>query len=146
MNRFRHDMMHRWKQHNPVVKGLLITMWTILGLAFAIGVAFLFGYVVMLLWNAIVPAVFTGVHSINYLQAVGLVVLAKIFFGALGNHGGPKHKRHGNKYGHPPFGSNPFENDCGPEGWKDMHEFWETRGKKAWEEFQAEKQGSTKAE
>ena len=42
--------------------------------------AFLFGWVVMLLWNWIMPAVF-GVATITYWQGFGIFFLAKILFG-----------------------------------------------------------------
>jgi hypothetical protein len=54
----------------------------------------LFGAVVMLLWNAIIPDI-TGWKAINYWQALGLLVLCKILFGGFG---GPKHHQ-----GRPPF-------------------------------------------
>jgi hypothetical protein len=39
------------------------------------------GLVVMLLWNAIVPGVFAGVRTLDYRQALGLLVLSRILFG-----------------------------------------------------------------
>jgi len=45
-----------------------------------------FSFVVMRLWNWLVPAVF-GWHLITFWQAVGLLVLSKILFG--GFRGGP---------------------------------------------------------
>lgn len=39
--------------------------------------------VVMLLWNALVPAII-GWGSITYLQAAGLMVLCRLLFGGLG--------------------------------------------------------------
>lgn len=44
----------------------------------------LFGLVVMLLWNWLAPSVF-GLHSIGFLQALGILVLSRILFG--GFHG-----------------------------------------------------------
>ena len=41
-----------------------------------------FGYVVMTLWNAVLPAV-AGVHAITFFQAVSLLVLSRILFGGL---------------------------------------------------------------
>ncbi len=38
------------------------------------------GYVTMLLWNWLMPAIF-GLRAIKFLQAVGLVVLTKILLG-----------------------------------------------------------------
>lgn len=45
-----------------------------------------FGYVVMSLWNAVLPAV-TGLHAITFWQAVGLLVLSRILFGGLRGRG-----------------------------------------------------------
>ena len=53
-----------------------------------------FSFVVMNLWNWLVPPIF-GWHSINFWQALGLLVLSKILFG--GFRGGPwrgMHWRH----------------------------------------------------
>jgi hypothetical protein len=36
---------------------------------------------VMLLWNWLMPALFAGVRTIDYWQALGLLLLAKILFG-----------------------------------------------------------------
>lgn len=45
--------------------------------------------IVMWLWNAILPEV-TGVASVTYWQAMGILVLSKILFG--GFHGFRKHR------------------------------------------------------
>jgi hypothetical protein len=39
----------------------------------------LFGFVVMWLWNWLMPALF-GLHAIGFWQALGLVILSKILF------------------------------------------------------------------
>ena len=60
----------------------------------AIAAFFVFGWVVMLLWNAVLPAA-TGWHTITYWQAVGLLVLSKILFGGFRGGGGWRgHWRH----------------------------------------------------
>ncbi|MCU5772450.1 hypothetical protein N5923_19900 [Erwiniaceae bacterium BAC15a-03b] len=41
---------------------------------------------VMLLWNALLPAIF-GVKSIGFFQALGLLILSKILFGGFRGHG-----------------------------------------------------------
>jgi len=53
---------------------------------FAVLFVTVFSFVVMRLWNWLVPAVF-GWHLITFWQAVGLLVLSKILFG--GFRGGP---------------------------------------------------------
>jgi hypothetical protein len=40
----------------------------------------LLGYVVMALWNAVLPAV-TGLHAITFAQALALLALSRILFG-----------------------------------------------------------------
>ena len=47
-------------------------------------------WVVMFLWNAILPDV-TGVKPLNFWQAAGLLLLAKILFGGFGFRGRRKH-------------------------------------------------------
>jgi len=48
-------------------------------------------WIVMFLWNAILPDV-TGVKPLNFWQAGGLLLLAKILFGGFGRfRGGKKH-------------------------------------------------------
>ena len=48
------------------------------------GIAFLalFTYVVMLLWNWLVPELFSG-PAVNYWQTLGILVLSKILFAGL---------------------------------------------------------------
>lgn len=48
-----------------------------------IGGIFLFTWVVMLLWNGILPEV-TGVKTISFFQAMGILALSKILFGGFG--------------------------------------------------------------
>ena len=58
-----------------------------------------FGMVVMLLWNAIIPAL-TGWALLTYWKAVGLLILSKILFGGFpGRRGGPGWGRHGGMRG-----------------------------------------------
>lgn len=47
------------------------------GLALAVGFAFLFGWIVMLLWNWLMPGIF-GLPRIGYWQGWGLVLLSHI--------------------------------------------------------------------
>jgi hypothetical protein len=63
---------------------------------FVAAALFIFGMVVMLLWNAILPDVL-GVRTITYWQALGLLALCKILFGSFGAgrgyRGGPPWKK-----------------------------------------------------
>ena len=54
-----------------------------------------FGAVVMLLWNALLPRIF-GLPRINYLEAAGLLLLMRVLLGGLG---GNMHGRGGGRRG-----------------------------------------------
>ena len=67
-------------KRNRVLRGLKF-------LLFAIVFAAVFGWVVMSLWNWLMPGLF-GLHLITYWQALGLLILSKILFGGFrGGHG-----------------------------------------------------------
>jgi len=46
-----------------------------------------FGFVVLGLWNWLMPSIF-GLRQISFWQALGLVILSKIFFGSFHSHNG----------------------------------------------------------
>ncbi len=59
---------------------------------FAVLFVIVAGFVVMSLWNWLMPALF-GWHLINFWQAVGILILSKILFGGFRGHGGGRHMR-----------------------------------------------------
>jgi hypothetical protein len=63
-------------------------------LAIAVVAATVAGFVVMGLWNALIPPIF-GLRAIGFWQALGLLVLAKVLFGGFHRHsyGGRGHWR-----------------------------------------------------
>ncbi|MET0244447.1 MAG: hypothetical protein ABW174_13300 [Flavitalea sp.] len=65
-------------------KGLIIA-------ACALAAAGALSFIVMSLWNMILPAAITGVNPITFWQALGLLILSKILFS--GFNGGWKQKR-----------------------------------------------------
>ena len=57
--------------------------WILRGLKVLLFVALaatVFSFVVMALWNRLMPGIF-GLHAISFWQALGLLVLSKILFG-----------------------------------------------------------------
>src|SRR5262252_1623774 len=72
-------MRRNWIQRG-VKMALMIVLFTAL-----------FGFIVMQLWNWVMPAVF-GWHAITFWQALGLLLLSKLLFG--GFRGGWGHGRH----------------------------------------------------
>ncbi|MEN9568948.1 MAG: hypothetical protein RL172_179 [Bacteroidota bacterium] len=76
-----------------------------------------FGWVVMSLWNAILPAVL-GVKTISFMQALGILLLCKILFGGFAGKGG---------------------GGCGRSHWKQrMKEKWGNMTAEEREKFKAE--------
>ncbi len=68
--------------------------WLFKGLAFAVlacAVLAALSFVVMWLWNALVPSLFGG-PVVQFWQAAGLLILSRILFGRL--HGGRRGWRH----------------------------------------------------
>jgi hypothetical protein len=51
------------------------------------------GFVVMGLWNALMPQLF-GLRAITFWQALGLLLLAKLLFGGFHRHSGAARWRH----------------------------------------------------
>jgi hypothetical protein len=62
-----------------ILKGLKVLVFA----AVALGAL---GLVVMSLWNALLPAI-TSLHTITFVQALGLLVLSRILFGGFRRHG-----------------------------------------------------------
>ena len=69
------------------------------GLVFVVLFALVFGFLVKWLWNFLMPDLF-GLKAITYWQAFGMVILAKLLFGAFGSH---HHDRWGRHHPPPPF-------------------------------------------
>ncbi len=70
-------------KHRKFIRGPLFLLKLVLILAIT-------SAVVMLLWNAIIPAVFNG-PILTYWHAAGLLILAKILFGSMGRGFGRRH-------------------------------------------------------
>jgi len=78
-------MNKHWKRKIP-----FIILFIIAGVA-------LFGWIVMLLWNALLPGIL-GVSVINFWQALGILLLSKILFGGFRGGAGWKGRQHMKKH------------------------------------------------
>ena len=72
---------------NHQLKCLKIFVWVALGIA-------TLGWLVMMLWNWLIPSLFSGSHEIDYAHAIGLLLLSKILFGGFRGHGAWHEGRH----------------------------------------------------
>lgn len=112
-----------------VTKGVKIAFFIIFGIL----IAFLVVYILMRLWNWLLPDLF-GVPMITYWQAFGILVLAKIIFGFGGGGSSKSSSKSKSK--------RRFRSDkrCGPlrrdfSEWKLYDEFWATEGEAAYQDF-----------
>jgi len=69
---------------HPFKKRKRFFIFPLIALAFVLGA----GLVVMLLWNAIIPGLFTSAGTLTYPHAIGLLLLCKILFGGFRGGGG----------------------------------------------------------
>ena len=117
----------------------------IVGVCLAGLFALLFGWLVMLLWNWLMPALF-GIKTITYWQAFGVTILAKILFsGFHGNYGRNHHAGHIHRKvdsrWHRWMGiddDEPIGAGAGRfshEEMKRYREFWKTQGEAAFAEY-----------
>ena len=63
-------------------------------LVFVLAAVAVLGGMVMVLWNAVLPGLFAGAQPIDYLHALGLLILSRILFGGFRGHGGWHGRRH----------------------------------------------------
>lgn len=130
----------RWNA-DAAMKVLKVIGMVILGA----GACLLFGFVIMWLWNWLMPLIFK-LPAITYWQGIGLLILSSIFFGRLG--GGSSEKKK-DKKDHPirdeikkeirkefekEFGKK--EEGGGNSEYESMYEkWWEAEGKGSFEKF-----------
>ena len=82
--------------HRAFLKGMRIVGLSILGLVTFGMIGLIFGLLVQLLWNWLMPDIFR-LPEITYWQAFGIVILGKLILGNFAPH--PGHYRH--HHGHP---------------------------------------------
>jgi hypothetical protein len=116
-----------------IIYVLKIIGFGILGLIGATALALLFGYVVVWLWNWLMPELF-GLKLITFWQAVGLIILARIIFGF--KHGGHDRKRDKSSSRRRVIRHHPFERK-----WKYYGDYWKEEGEAAFNEYIKKKKG-----
>lgn len=98
--------------------------------------ALFFGWIVMIVWNWIMPDIF-GLKVIGYWQGFGLVLLSRLLVGGIGPRG--MHGHHGHHGRHGKCGDTVvghvkkhFGKDCCSN---EYEKFWEAEGRAAFEKF-----------
>jgi len=132
------------KQTNPVFRVLKFIGFGILGFIGVAALAVLFGYFVMLLWNWLMPEIF-GLPTLNFWQAVGIVILSRLIFGGF-KHG---HKRDAKYHNHPKFidkfiNKEKWEHHMNKTDWKYLNKYWKEKGKEDFRSFVEEEKKKEK--
>ena len=115
---------HRMRKKSPIeIAGMIL-----LGVAGITALAILFGFVIMWLWNWLMPDIF-GLASLTFWQAVGVFILFKLLLGGIGGGNGRGKSSHRSKH------------KCGTRSgrdfskWKDYEKFWEEEGDAHFKEY-----------
>ncbi len=115
---------HKFREKTPIeIIGIIVFGGLFIG-----GLAILFGFVIMWLWNSLMPELF-GLTTLTFWQAVGLFILLKILLGGCGGGRGGKSK------------SNSSKDNCSKESktefskWKHYDQFWKEEGNELYNEF-----------
>ena len=110
--------------------------WIVLGVIGGIAFAFLFGAVVMWLWNWLMPVIF-HLGVISYWQAVGLAILGRLLFGSF--HHGSHHRGRQNmgpwKYGHHGHSGNSCRDYSHGSKWSHYDQYWNEEGEKSFSDY-----------
>jgi hypothetical protein len=123
-------------------KALRIVGLTFAGIGFAVLFAFVFGLVVKVLWNWLMPAVF-GLGTITFWQAFGIVLLAKLLFGGF-RHSHRDHDGHFERHFRDRFkglsrDEAAREEDVPLPGngkkWGHFRQYWQEEGRAAFESY-----------
>jgi hypothetical protein len=118
--------------------------------------ALIFGWVIMVLWNALIPQLF-GFVTLTFWQSVGLALLARLLFGT--SHMGHRHWRHRHWHkghgccnsdhkGHEVHGHSHKHGDCGCGSgrWQYYEQYWEEVGEKSFKDYVDKREESKKTE
>ncbi|PKV53120.1 hypothetical protein ATE84_5255 [Aquimarina sp. MAR_2010_214] len=114
---------HKFRKKSPIeIVGIII-----FGAIAITGLAILFGFVIMWLWNWLMPEIF-GLTTLTYWQAVGMFILLKIFLGGCGSSGSKK-------------SSKDSSDDCKKDSktdfskWKYYDKFWKEEGDEYYKQY-----------
>jgi hypothetical protein len=110
--------------------------WIFLGVIGFTAFAFLFGWVVMWLWNWLMPVIF-HLGVVTYWQAVGLAILGRLLFGSL-HHGGHSKGRHNFgpwKNRHHMHHAHPCKDDGNGSKWSYYDQYWTEEGERSFSDY-----------
>ena len=112
---------HKFRKKSPIeIAGIII-----FGAIAITGLAILFGFIIMWLWNWLMPEIF-GLTTLSYWQAVGLFILFKLLLGGCG--GGGKSSKSSNRKC-----DDNSKSDFSK--WKHYDKFWKEEGDELYKQY-----------
>jgi hypothetical protein len=110
--------------------------WIALGIIGFTGLAFLFGAIIMWLWNGLMPAIF-HLGIITYWQAVGLAILGRLLFGGFhhGHHHMGQHRMGPWRHRHFMRGRGNCRDNSNGTRWSYYEQYWNEEGENAFKEY-----------
>ena len=122
-NYFRHKMRGK---SPAMIAGLIVL--AIIGIT---ALAILFGFVIMWLWNALMPELF-DLPSLTYWQAIGLFILSKILLGGIGGGSSSSSK---NSSDHCDSNGKKKKKKGDFSKWEHYDSFWKEKGEVEYEAY-----------
>ncbi|MBA4348261.1 MAG: hypothetical protein C0413_05385 [Clostridiales bacterium] len=122
------------KQWDTVPNWAKYTLYAVLGIAGAFLLGLLLGNLIMWLWNWLMPSLF-GLRTIGFWEGLGLLLLAKIFFGFSSSGGSDDGEKKRHKHGK---ASRRHRCEDEKRDWKDWEyydDWWEANGKEAFHAY-----------
>ncbi len=138
--------MRKMEHLSRIPRPLRIVLITVFGVLAACAFALLFGLFVMLLWNWLMPGLFS-LPSITYLQAAGIVLLARMIFGFGSDRHGPSEERKEKCEDEDWYGGghwHDYRTKYGNKGWRHYDAWWKQEGKSSFEEYISRMDENTK--
>jgi hypothetical protein len=118
-----------------VSKAMRIIGMVFMGLTLTVLFALIFGFVVMWLWNWLMPAIF-GLGTITFWQAFGILVMAKLLFGAFGMRPHSYKRKYSQFHEHKKaFFNGEWDFRHSPRNWRHYKKFWDEEGKAAYKDY-----------
>lgn len=111
-----------------------IAFWVITGLAAALIFSAIFAVAVTFLWNWLMPGIF-GLKQIDYIHALGLLVLTRLLVGGWHRNHGGGHPRFNGMFRERPF---PEQEDFHDKRY-DFNEFWNKQGRELFTKYMESK-------
>lgn len=128
---------HKFREKSPIeIAGMII-----FGAIAITGLAILFGFVIMWLWNWLMPEIF-GLTTLSYWQAVGLFIFLKLLLGGCGG-SGKSSKSSKQKCDENSKSDGNSKSDFSK--WKHYDEFWKEEGDELYKQYLGRKTNPNQA-